>query len=133
MEGDGVGGNGGAGEPAGGKGQTVPDVVPPPAQLLSLAAESEIKGDILFLGYYQSAFDWDDEMAKVWAPPTPGTPPSPRPTLLRESRESPGVPVPIPLFPSVPPGLQAAPAEAIPQPELRQWLPVRPHRPSQRG
>ncbi|GAB0201345.1 protein OS-9 [Grus japonensis] len=27
--------------------------------------ESEIKGDILFLGYYQSAFDWDDEMAKA--------------------------------------------------------------------
>ncbi|NXO02918.1 OS9 protein, partial [Rhinopomastus cyanomelas] len=27
--------------------------------------ESEIKGDVLFLGYYQSAFDWDDEMAKA--------------------------------------------------------------------
>ncbi|NXI38433.1 OS9 protein, partial [Galbula dea] len=27
--------------------------------------ESEIKGDILFLGYYQSAFDWDNEMAKA--------------------------------------------------------------------
>ncbi|NXK15731.1 OS9 protein, partial [Herpetotheres cachinnans] len=27
--------------------------------------ESEIKGDILFLGYYQSAFDWDDETAKA--------------------------------------------------------------------
>ncbi|NWH78863.1 OS9 protein, partial [Piaya cayana] len=27
--------------------------------------ESEIKGDILFLGYYQSAFDWDDEAAKA--------------------------------------------------------------------
>ncbi|NWT11289.1 OS9 protein, partial [Vireo altiloquus] len=27
--------------------------------------ESEIKGDILVLGYYQSAFDWDDETAKV--------------------------------------------------------------------
>ncbi|XP_074785582.1 protein OS-9 isoform X2 [Athene noctua] len=27
--------------------------------------ELEIKGDILFLGYYQSAFDWDDETAKA--------------------------------------------------------------------
>ncbi|NXD88988.1 OS9 protein, partial [Halcyon senegalensis] len=27
--------------------------------------ESEIKGEILFLGYYQSAFDWDDETAKA--------------------------------------------------------------------
>ncbi|KAM4637256.1 LOW QUALITY PROTEIN: protein OS-9, partial [Amazona ochrocephala] len=27
--------------------------------------ESEIKGDVLFLGYYQSAFDWDDEAAKA--------------------------------------------------------------------
>ncbi|NXJ71925.1 OS9 protein, partial [Rostratula benghalensis] len=27
--------------------------------------ESEIKGDILFLGYYHSAFDWDDETAKA--------------------------------------------------------------------
>ncbi|XP_026569633.1 protein OS-9 isoform X2 [Pseudonaja textilis] len=27
--------------------------------------ESEVKGDILFLGYYQSAFDWDNETAKA--------------------------------------------------------------------
>ncbi|XP_051499695.1 protein OS-9 [Apus apus] len=27
--------------------------------------ESEIKGDILFLGYYQSALDWDKEMAEA--------------------------------------------------------------------
>ncbi|NXS73192.1 OS9 protein, partial [Pandion haliaetus] len=27
--------------------------------------ESEIKGDVLFLGYYQSAFNWDDETAKA--------------------------------------------------------------------
>ncbi|NWI87979.1 OS9 protein, partial [Pitta sordida] len=27
--------------------------------------ESEIKGDILVLGYYQSTFDWDDEAAKA--------------------------------------------------------------------
>ncbi|NXU93094.1 OS9 protein, partial [Xiphorhynchus elegans] len=27
--------------------------------------ESEIKGDILVLGYYQSAFDWDNESAKA--------------------------------------------------------------------
>lgn len=28
-------------------------------------ADSEIKGDVLYLGYYQSAFDWNDETAKV--------------------------------------------------------------------
>ncbi|KAM3845804.1 protein OS-9 isoform 4-T4 [Vipera latastei] len=27
--------------------------------------ESEVKGDILYLGYYQSAFDWDNETAKA--------------------------------------------------------------------
>lgn len=27
--------------------------------------DSEIKGDVLYLGYYQSAFNWDDETAKV--------------------------------------------------------------------
>ncbi|XP_015278940.1 PREDICTED: protein OS-9 [Gekko japonicus] len=27
--------------------------------------ESEIKGDVLYLGYYQSAFDWDNETAKA--------------------------------------------------------------------
>ncbi|NXK56945.1 OS9 protein, partial [Chauna torquata] len=27
--------------------------------------ESEIKGDVLFLGHYQSAFDWDNETAKA--------------------------------------------------------------------
>ncbi|XP_008842271.1 protein OS-9 isoform X2 [Nannospalax galili] len=27
--------------------------------------DSEIKGDVLYLGYYQSAFDWDDETAKA--------------------------------------------------------------------
>ncbi|XP_077185268.1 protein OS-9 [Paroedura picta] len=27
--------------------------------------ESDIKGDILYLGYYQSAFDWDNETAKA--------------------------------------------------------------------
>ncbi|NWH63855.1 OS9 protein, partial [Geococcyx californianus] len=27
--------------------------------------ESEIKGDVLFLGHFQSAFDWDDESAKA--------------------------------------------------------------------
>lgn len=32
--------------------------------MLSLA-DSEIKGEVLYLGYYQSAFDWDDETAKV--------------------------------------------------------------------
>lgn len=28
-------------------------------------ADSEIKGEVLYLGYYQSAFNWDDETAKV--------------------------------------------------------------------
>lgn len=28
-------------------------------------ADSEIKGEVLYLGYYHSAFDWDDETAKV--------------------------------------------------------------------
>lgn len=27
--------------------------------------DSEIKGDVLYLGYYQSAFNWDDETAKA--------------------------------------------------------------------
>ncbi|XP_045146056.1 protein OS-9 isoform X2 [Echinops telfairi] len=27
--------------------------------------DSEIKGEVLYLGYYQSAFDWDDEAAKA--------------------------------------------------------------------
>lgn len=27
--------------------------------------DSEIKGDVLYLGHYQSAFNWDDETAKV--------------------------------------------------------------------
>lgn len=27
--------------------------------------DSEVKGDVLYLGYYQSAFNWDDETAKV--------------------------------------------------------------------
>lgn len=59
------------------------------------------------------------------SPPSPPvTPPSPRPTLLRDGGESPS-----PRYP--PPGLQAAPPEALPQPKLRQRLPLRPHRPSQ--
>lgn len=32
---------------------------------LSLKSDSEIKGDILFLGYYESEFDWNNETAKV--------------------------------------------------------------------
>ncbi|NXD74785.1 OS9 protein, partial [Eolophus roseicapillus] len=36
-----------------------------PVPFWPLTVESEIKGDILFLGYYQSAFDWDDETAKA--------------------------------------------------------------------
>lgn len=31
----------------------------------SLNSDSEIKGDILFLGYYESEFDWGNETAKV--------------------------------------------------------------------
>lgn len=82
-----------------------------------LSAESEIKGDVLFLGYYHSAFDWNDETAKVG---------------LRDAGGPGGVPVPWSLSP-LSPGHQAAPAEALPQPELRQRLPLRPHRPRQRG
>ncbi|KAK2101947.1 Protein OS-9 [Saguinus oedipus] len=33
--------------------------------LLNVGADSEIKGEILYLGYYQSAFNWDDETAKA--------------------------------------------------------------------
>lgn len=43
------------------------------------------------------------------------------------------VPAPTPRPSPSPPGLQAAPAEAIPQPELRERLPLRPHRPRPRG
>lgn len=32
---------------------------------LSLKSDSEIKGDVLFLGYYESEFDWNNETAKV--------------------------------------------------------------------
>lgn len=35
--------------------------VPPPSH----NSDSEIKGDILFLGYYESEFDWSNETAKV--------------------------------------------------------------------
>lgn len=31
----------------------------------SLNSDSEIKGDVLFLGYYESEFDWSNETAKV--------------------------------------------------------------------
>lgn len=30
-----------------------------------LKSDSEIKGDVLFLGYYESEFDWSNETAKV--------------------------------------------------------------------
>lgn len=42
-------------------------------------------------------------------------------------------PDPPPWLPFPLPGLQAAPAEALPQPELRQRLPLRPHRARQGG
>lgn len=35
---------------------------------LLLPADTEIKGDILFLGYYESEFDWSNETAKVKPP-----------------------------------------------------------------
>lgn len=44
-----------------------------------------------------------------------------------------GCPRAHPAPPSIPPGLQAAPAEALPQPELRERLPLRPDRPRPRG
>lgn len=34
-------------------------------QLVLLLLDTEIKGDILFLGYYESEFDWSNETAKV--------------------------------------------------------------------
>lgn len=33
-----------------------------------LSSDTEIKGDILFLGYYESEFDWSNETAKVVLP-----------------------------------------------------------------
>lgn len=33
-----------------------------------LSSDTEIKGDILFLGYYESEFDWSNETAKVKLP-----------------------------------------------------------------
>lgn len=33
-----------------------------------LSSDTEIKGDILFLGYYESDFDWTNETAKVELP-----------------------------------------------------------------
>lgn len=30
-----------------------------------LSTDTEIKGDVLFLGYYESEFDWSNETAKV--------------------------------------------------------------------
>ena len=33
-----------------------------------LPSDTEIKGDILFLGYYESEFDWSNETAKVKRP-----------------------------------------------------------------
>lgn len=32
---------------------------------VSMCADSEIKGDVLFLGNYESEFDWANETAKV--------------------------------------------------------------------
>lgn len=32
------------------------------------SSDTEIKGDILFLGYYESEFDWSNETAKVKLP-----------------------------------------------------------------
>lgn len=34
-----------------------------------LSTDTEIKGDVLFLGYYESEFDWSNETAKVKLPP----------------------------------------------------------------
>lgn len=33
-----------------------------------LPSDTEIKGDVLFLGYYESEFDWNNETAKVKLP-----------------------------------------------------------------
>lgn len=34
-------------------------------QVVLLSLDTEIKGEILFLGYYESEFDWSNETAKV--------------------------------------------------------------------
>lgn len=33
--------------------------------IVFLSSDTEIRGDILFLGYYESEFDWSNETAKV--------------------------------------------------------------------
>lgn len=35
------------------------------SHFMSVLIDSEIKGDVLFLGYYDSEFDWTNETAKV--------------------------------------------------------------------
>lgn len=35
---------------------------------LLLSADTGIKGDVLFLGYYESEFDWSNDTAKVNLP-----------------------------------------------------------------
>jgi len=115
--------------------------------------DSEIKGDVLYLGYYQSAFNWDDETAKVtgwglgleWGLAELQTDnPGDRRVRLNcyvswglVPIKSPGSGLLIPgslwerpfLMPSsylmFSPGLQAASAETLPQPDLRQWVQMR--------
>lgn len=35
------------------------------SHFMSVLIDSDIKGDVLFLGYYDSEFDWTNETAKV--------------------------------------------------------------------
>lgn len=109
---------------------------------LSLA-DSEIKGEVLYLGYYQSAFDWDDETAKVagvwdWEGRVAGF----RLKALTRRGGSglaamflrawwPFFLLSLFLTSSLSclmssPGLQAASPETLPQPDLWQWVQVRP-------
>ena len=46
-----------------------PPIAALPPHCLTPPPDSEIKGDILFLGHFQSAFDWDDAAAQVGAQP----------------------------------------------------------------
>lgn len=118
--------------------------------------DSEVKGDVLYLGYYQSAFNWDDETAKVtgmrgrnglssgnrggsdlagvfpgvWCPSRPSAlgprslcSPGSCGRLARPLRSLVFL-TPSPFRPMFSPGLQAASAKALPQPDLRQRVQV---------
>lgn len=78
-----------------------------------LSLDTEIKGDILFLGYYESEFDWSNETAKVKLPLFCGW------FAWLYNMNQTIVGASIVFFLS---GLQTAQAKAIPQPDLCKWL-----------